>query len=1846
MADEFAIDIPVNIKFTQKGLAELTAAARASINSVASAGLGGDVGASGGVGGLQSQLQKQAAAYISAAKSQAAGLPPGQQQAAFAGLQNVAKDLAATIRQVIAQVQAAVSPEGTQARVDAEISARNAAARDAVVRNSTLLGQTPPNVFQNKDILGTQGGQFISTAEAAQQREAFAAMQEALLAAAQTLREIAAIDKQGRAEYVASVAEAVAAQRVLNAQIKAEVTARLAANDEYVLAVAAGSLAQREVASRIKEQQNSILLGNNPVLDPRETQAAGGAAAEGQTKLGEAATAMANSIDAQALLQREASNKVTDAMLAAAASLEEIAALDTEVQGGRAAYVATQAEAASQQAILAQEIETETAERLAGNDAYLALQERAAAAQAKLAGEIETQTAKLAGTGLGGTAGGSGAGTAAANASLFQKLQAKIFNLTPTTPDRDPSSFPGLGQFVGQKALTTLGFAAPGLALYGGIQGIRNSVTEANKLQTVLVNLQEEFKAADDAGDFPKAKAAIIALSNSTGVAASDIAQIAVTFKGAFGDTARAVDETTHAVQLAIATGLGIGDITNTVLAVDQAFGVTAQNIGDVTLSLQELTGVSAKETISALGTLAPVADQIGLSLKQTATLLTLSEQLSGRSASTIAENFSRILPAIQKNGVAILNLIATVPGLDKQFQALGQDLNSGSEGKFFTDLTDSFGKLGPVAQNTVIELLGGRREAGALIPVLQNAAKYNDLLAKATDNNGKTQAYAAAQLATLSKQLSVLKTNLQNIVGDLLRSGLAQGFGEALKVVEFLLGGVQQIESVLKEVNAVTDGFVGKLAAAAILYKVFKGGQALFSGGVSLPTNPLVAGATEASNILVAGATRAAAALVEGGAAAGAESASGGALGGLGAAGGAAAGGAVTDIFGGSTAAISILPEIPVLPVALATLAGFAVYKSVVDDAKKANKAASAEADAFTKTFLAQRKDLDDSLLQFIAGQKNIAPITPLKTADLASFSNTAQLAAQSKDLRTFSDNLQQQAEDAYVKKYKDTVLDPTPAGDTGPVLYSQSPTLARLFTHLPIVGGLFNNTAKRLAPAEFTKQIGRVGDDVRANVTKNILVPLIDQYIKDVSNNAAKVLINQDGKGVDANAVVGQVKIPTFDPKGRAQDASTEEIAKAKAQLEGYKKLLATGTKKDYETVLKGLDATLANPATAPSLKNAEAELRSQINQAQAASKSNDTETDLATQKQLVDAGAESMKTYLTNLGVQIGVLTQLQDDGPLIPQLKLQLAQNLKEENDQLNTLADQAQSDADFLAGLVQSGPQLAETKAADALAKFRGLPKNDPARVQAAQAAIQAATDAQQEAFLNLTPGDAYRQALAGVPLPSDAVAVLVEDQKKNQDTEKATAQKRIDFYKSEIERLSSSGSKDRGDSVRNGNSLASARQGLAEAQNRLNQLNAAPTALSPDRQQSKDLADAERARVKAAQDLRAGDDPVKQAQSAVADAQANVEEDIQFYGKVLPDDAQAFYKAYDDLLFAKAQAAEQEKERAIQLQIDASQDPATKAALEKSLAATQAAYAASIGKIPGHSQAAKDATNQAQQTQQQATQDQINQQNAIAKAKLDFAAASTQDAVQLARIAIAQADEEAREAQKSGNRADQLEAAAHKLQAEHQLADALSGEQDAFDSYLTAIANFHGDIVAASSIALQESIRHLQEDIAAGKGKTVIDQDRAKVVDAAAAVRDSTLQAKEATIDFNLQMKQISTAQAIALYTALLSSNNTIQEQRDLLLKIQQLKQTLNQDLQFNLPTDLTLPTLYTARRFVQGGGAEGFANNNPGPITNHADNRQIVINVNGAGKPTDVANAVVAALNGPARYGARPRTY
>lgn len=255
----------------------------------------------------------------------------------------------------------------------------------------------------------------------------------------------------------------------------------------------------------------------------------------------------------------------------------------------------------------------------------------------------------------------------------------------------------------------------------------------------------------------------------------------------------------------------------------------------------------------------------------------------------------------------------------------------------------------------------------------------------------------------------------------------------------------------------------------------------------------------------------------------------------------------------------------------------------------------------------------------------------------------------------------------------------------------------------------------------------------------------------------------------------------------------------------------------------------------------------------------------------------------------------------------------------------------------------------------------------------------------------------------------------------------------------------------------------------------------------------------------------------------------------------------------------------------------------------------------------------------------------------IASAQRDLALArSGDDPVDAARAAIADAN--AAMASANGE-AERLRAEAERIRADRQLVNAIQEIADSQIDILVAMAEASGDSVEAARLNAERIRQRLANAEGLGLSEAERNSLNADLIRADASVRDAVLAEERATIQYQMEIGQITKQQALTALQALLQIPNLTEEQiRELNLEIQRLRNDLGADFRYNLPTQLALPTTYEVRRLGDTGGSGA----------GYQDNRQIIVTVNAEtnADPDQIATAVVNAVGQPNRYGAGTRRY
>jgi len=233
-----------------------------------------------------------------------------------------------------------------------------------------------------------------------------------------------------------------------------------------------------------------------------------------------------------------------------------------------------------------------------------------------------------------------------------------------------------------------------------------------------------------------------------------------------------------------------------------------------------------------------------------------------------------------------------------------------------------------------------------------------------------------------------------------------------------------------------------------------------------------------------------------------------------------------------------------------------------------------------------------------------------------------------------------------------------------------------------------------------------------------------------------------------------------------------------------------------------------------------------------------------------------------------------------------------------------------------------------------------------------------------------------------------------------------------------------------------------------------------------------------------------------------------------------------------------------------------------------------------------------------------------------------------EDPLAQARVAEALAKEQLKDARGAVERAN---AQVNLNNAQRALADAMQEARYSMYSLRQSELQAMDDEVGAAQVAAELARQQLNDAISRGAGTATINNLRAQVITADKQARDTVINEKLDEYKWLLDMGQITQSQYVRYLESLQSTLAPGSKQfKDLALTIKQLKDGISGDLQANLPTSLTLPTLYEVRRFNQTGANSGGATS---AGIGYQDNRQVSVEFNINGADPDVTSQVVAAM-------------
>lgn len=397
-----------------------------------------------------------------------------------------------------------------------------------------------------------------------------------------------------------------------------------------------------------------------------------------------------------------------------------------------------------------------------------------------------------------------------------------------------PADRPTFGQTVGSGIFTAARFGIGAGILYGGLNTIKETIKQASDLERVFNQIQRQFEATGRAADFTNFRNQIMEISKDTGQLATEVAFVGFQFQGAFGNgpggAAYALEQTRAAIEIAKVTGLDLNELVDSLTASSISFGVSISAVGDKALGVQERFGVQAKETLQFFGDLSSVAADAGLSLDQLGAIAGTVQQATGKSGSSLAEGLGRIIPGIQEASIELVRFYQSTPALASKAPDIATAAGQGQTGAVLERLIRDYHLLDASQKKQVITLLGGRREAQILIPILENSAKVVEELDGQTakldsryNDAGKSAKYFADLQKTLSQKIAELARQFQAFGQKLFEAGLGDVLKQIATVASVLLSGITLLAKAMVAFNDATGGAAIKVVELLAVLKLLQ---------------------------------------------------------------------------------------------------------------------------------------------------------------------------------------------------------------------------------------------------------------------------------------------------------------------------------------------------------------------------------------------------------------------------------------------------------------------------------------------------------------------------------------------------------------------------------------------------------------------------------------------------------------------------------------------------------------------------------------------------------------------------------------------------------------------------------------------------------------------------------------------------------------------------------------------------------------------------------------------------------------------------------------------------------------
>lgn len=389
----------------------------------------------------------------------------------------------------------------------------------------------------------------------------------------------------------------------------------------------------------------------------------------------------------------------------------------------------------------------------------------------------------------------------------FQRLQSALSPNSNKLPEENLK----FGQFLGDKLQRTVGYAASGAILGGGIAAISSMVKDAAALEVGFVRLRGQLDGIGQSEAFPGLRDQIHDIAAETGQASADVQAFLSRMIGLDNDPAQALRDTESAMKLATVTGLDMKTMMVSIVPIQKAFGISAEEIGDEVVAMGEKFGIAEDDFVQFLGKTASVAKGAGLSFKEISVIGANLANSLGKPIDSASEAINKSFQQIDQNKEKILNILAQNPATSADVQPIIQDLGEGKTGQAVIGLLRASQRFNATQKDAILKNVVSRREAEEFNALIQNAGPILQQLGEAQENAGENSGKLEQRFRDLKDTVQVtfqtFKAAVESLGDALFRSGLSDilaDIGNALKTVAGIMGFVFNVFGKLNEATTV----------------------------------------------------------------------------------------------------------------------------------------------------------------------------------------------------------------------------------------------------------------------------------------------------------------------------------------------------------------------------------------------------------------------------------------------------------------------------------------------------------------------------------------------------------------------------------------------------------------------------------------------------------------------------------------------------------------------------------------------------------------------------------------------------------------------------------------------------------------------------------------------------------------------------------------------------------------------------------------------------------------------------------------------------------------------------------